>query len=237
MSTSPDAHRDDLLAAARKVGNDWVGSAYYDKAEDFISKQWKLLVWPMISAADFSQVVEIASGHGRNTALLLPLCERMVATDINVENTDFLARRFPIEVESGKLSVIRNNGIDLAGVADNSATFVYSFDAMVHFDSDVVRAYIKEAARVLKPGGTALFHYSNVTADPSAHYRKHERWRNFMSRDFFEHWAIKEKLEVVSSVLVKWNQHVVPVDDGNTDAITCFRKPITPVTITPEKKA
>ena len=83
------------VAHPDKVGNDWLGSGYYDKAEGFISNQWKNLVWPLIMKADFTDVLEIASGHGRNTALLLPLCQSFVASDINAENTDFLAHRFP----------------------------------------------------------------------------------------------------------------------------------------------
>lgn len=225
MGTEPEVQQDALLSLARKVGNDWLGSGYYDKAEGFISNQWKNLVWPLIMKADFTDVLEIASGHGRNTALLLPLCQSFVASDINAENTDFLAHRFPEELSAGRLSIVLNNGIDLAGIADASVSFIYSFDAMVHFDSDVVRAYIREAARVLKPGGTGFFHYSNVTADPSADYKRHPRWRNFMSQSLFNHWVIKEDMEVVHSVLAKWNVKVVAHDDGDTDALTYFRKP------------
>ena len=55
----------------------------------------------------------------------------------------------------------------LADIPDGEATFVYSFDAMVYFDSDVVRAYLAEFRRVLAPSGTGFCHYSNYTGNPA----------------------------------------------------------------------
>ena len=35
---------------------------------------------------------------------------------------------------------------------------------MVHFSADLVQAYLRDTARVLKPGGMALYHHSNYPA-------------------------------------------------------------------------
>ena len=43
---------------------------------------------------------------------------------------------------------------------------------MVHFDSDVVRAYLKEFRRILKPGGHGFCHHSNYTGSLVAILRK-----------------------------------------------------------------
>ena len=41
----------------------------------------------------------------------------------------------------------------------------YSWDTMVHFDKIVFRDYLREATRVLAPGGRAFLHYSNLGAE------------------------------------------------------------------------
>ncbi len=217
--------KDELAAIAQQVGNDWVKGKYYDDAEAGMEVQWERLIWPMINGADFAHVVDLAAGHGRNTAKLLPLSGRVTAIDINKTNIDFMAKRFKGTAHASKLTLTKNNGAELAGVPDTSVTLVYCFDAMVHFDSDIVRAYIAEFARVLKPGGLGFVHYSNNSSNPTGTYRDHPGWRNFMSRALFNHWVAKEGMEVVRTEFVKWNMQVVAEDDGDTDAVTLFRKP------------
>jgi ubiquinone/menaquinone biosynthesis C-methylase UbiE len=47
-------------------------------------------------------------------------------------------------------------------VDDASIDFAFSFDSLVHAESDVVSSYVSELARVLKPGGVAFIHHSNL---------------------------------------------------------------------------
>ena len=97
---------------------------------------------------------------------------------------------------------------------------MYCFDAMVHFDSDVVRAYLREFNRVLRSGGRCFSHYSNYTGNPTGSYRDHPGGRNFMSKELFEHYATKEGLRPVVSQLVTWTE-----DEGGFDALTLLEKP------------
>jgi SAM-dependent methyltransferase len=110
-------------------------------------------------------------------------------------------------------------------INDREASFVYSFDSMVHFDSDVVRAYPGEIARVLRPGGCALCHYSNYMGNPTGSYRDHPGWRNFMGIELFEHYAAKEGLGPLVSKPLRWTLrqmlHVVRA----SDALTLLQKP------------
>jgi len=207
----------DLAVLARDVGNAWKRNAYYDEAESSMDEQWEGLIWPLIQDCDFTRVVELAAGHGRNSEKLKRLAERLYLVDINRENIDFLERRF---AGATNIVFVHNDGMSLEAIPDGEATFVYSFDAMVHFDSDVVRAYLKEFRRVLRPRGRCFCHYSNYSANPTGSFRDHPGARNFMSRELFEHYAWKEGLTPVTSQLVPWNE-----DGTEIDAVTLLEKP------------
>src|SRR6266478_3648855 len=95
----PTGVEERMRGAAQQVGRDWKRSPYYDAAEQGIERQWKELVWPFLTdeqegGINYSETVELAAGHGRNSAKLLPLAGMLYLVDINVENIAFLRRRF-----------------------------------------------------------------------------------------------------------------------------------------------
>jgi ubiquinone/menaquinone biosynthesis C-methylase UbiE len=198
-----------LRELAKRVGDDWTHGPYYDEAEAVIDEQWRRTIWPLIRSADFTVTVEVAAGHGRNSEKLRHLAHRLYLVDINETNIEFLRGRF---ADARNIVYVHNDGVSLDGIPDAEATFLYCFDSMVHFDSDVVRAYLREFRRVLQPGGTGFCHYSNYTGNPTGSYRDHPGWRNFMSVQLFEHYATKEGLEPTRSQLI------------DADALTVFRR-------------
>lgn len=212
----------DITQIAAIVGNDWVEGSYYDIAEPCMDAQWDHLIWPLISSSNFSTTLELAPGHGRNTAKLLAHAQRLHAIDINQTNVDFLKRR---SAGIGNLDIVKNSGADLAGISSDSITFLYCFDAMVHFDSDVVRSYIKEFRRVMKPGARAFIHYSAYDKNPTGSYRDHPGWRNFMSPALFHHWLAKEGFAILSSHYIAGASAICDNPEG-ADAITCFELPV-----------
>jgi hypothetical protein len=117
-----------------------------------------------------------------------------------------------------RVACLVTDGVSLAGIPDGSATLVFSFDSMVHFDSDVVRAYLREFLRVLVPGGAAFCHHSNYTGRPSGDFTAAPHWRNFMSRELFAHYCAKEGLAVVESRVIDWTEPAL-------DCLTVLRKP------------
>jgi ubiquinone/menaquinone biosynthesis C-methylase UbiE len=203
MSSSNEQQR--LSQSAAFVGRHWkTASKYYDDAEKGMENRWGNFIWPFINQCDFSVCVDLGAGHGRNTRKLLEQdgCKTVYCVDINKENTDVLSKRFKDEK---RVTVITNNGFAIPELAANSITLFYTFDAMVHFDSDIVRAYLREVARVLKKGaGRAFLHHSNYNLKPGGDPHKNPGWRNFMSMDMFAHYAIKEGFVVEKQEKVDW---------------------------------
>lgn len=208
----------DVLRAAAEVGAHWRNSPYHREAEAFAAEQWAWLVEPFLAdAVDFSRTLDLAAGQGRNAARLLPRARELWLVDILAENIAACRARFGADP---RLRYHVNDGASLPCVPHAALTLVFCFDSMVHFDSDVVRAYLHEFARVLAPGGHAFLHHSNHAANPGGDYRDSPAWRNFMTRELMAHWAAKAGLEVVRQQPVDWLG-----DGGALDCLTLLRAP------------
>jgi hypothetical protein len=96
--------------------------------------------------------------------------------------------------------------VTLGAVGDGSISFVFCFDSMIHFDSDVVRAYLAEFRRVMEPGAKAFLHHSNLTRNPGGDFQRNAHARNFMSVPMFKHYAMKEGLTVLRQKVIDWGQ-------------------------------
>jgi SAM-dependent methyltransferase len=203
-----------LQQLARHVGDDWKQQPYYDEAEAHMEKQWDQTIWPFIREADFTCVLDLAAGHGRNSAKLIQHAKKIYVVDINEENIAFCKNRF---AGDPRFEFRCNDGCSLSFIPTNVLSLVYCFDAMVHFDSDVVRAYLREFARVLRPGGLGFCHHSNYTEHPGGDVHQNPGWRNFMSEKLFAHYCAKEGLRVVKSRVINWSA-------PGSDCVTLFRK-------------
>lgn len=215
QTRTPLGNENALIRAAREIGDDWKASSYYDSAERYMQDLWEGIIWPVIKDCDFSCVVDLAAGHGRNTERLKEFARKIYVVDINEENIQFCRQRF---AGDDRIAFLKNDGVKLDGIADGEATLVYCFDAMVHFDSDIVRSYLQEFGRVLKPRGHGFCHHSNYEKNPGGNFRDNPAWRNFMSQSLFRHYCAKEGLEVVRSQIIDW--------DGTPglDCVTLLRK-------------
>jgi len=189
-----------LAAAARYAGDPWTpDNPYFAVAEPVMEQLWAEQIQPFLRGSDLRCVLDLATGHGRNAAVLLRQAERLILVEIQPGNIAQCRQRFG---EDPRISYLVNSGYDLRDVPDGTVTLLYCFDAMVHFDSDVVRAYLAEARRVLAPGGRAFLHHSN-------HQEGHD-WRTaphsraFMSKALLRHYALKEGLAVVRQRVIDW---------------------------------
>ena len=113
-------------------------------------------IWPNIKNADLSRVLELAPGYGRNTARLARHAKEIHLVDVNQSCIDRCKQRFEGKTDTCKLFYCVNDGKSLNDLPSDYFTFVYSWDAMVHFDKLVIRDYIQEFHRILASKGGDL---------------------------------------------------------------------------------
>jgi SAM-dependent methyltransferase len=196
---------------------------YYPDAEPYIQKQWDGVIWPIIKDLDFTEVLELAPGHGRNTELLRRVAGSITLVDVNPNCINACRERFGEQRDGCRFRYFVTDGDSLAMVDSESLTLVYSFDSMVHFDSSVVRAYVHEVARVLRPGGSAFLHHSNYgTVAPNSDWAHNPGNRSDMTAERMREFAAEAGLDVAF-------QRLSGIADGwgleDLDAFTVLRRP------------
>ncbi len=125
-----------------------------------VAAQWFGSVLPRIQPfMPAPTILEIAPGFGRWTQYLLQYCERLIVIDLAEKCIEACKERFR---SYSHIEYYVNDGKSLAMVRDNSLDFVFSYDSLVHAESDVLEAYISQLAKKLSPDGVAFLHHSNV---------------------------------------------------------------------------
>lgn len=196
-----------------EIARDWKSTNYYDKAE---SDAWTDPFWKpgtefrrLFDKLDTASTVELACGHGRHSARLLntkrdqAAPQSLVLLDVVEENVLHCRKRFS---DVSGVSVHTISGYDFRPVPDGSVSAIFCFDAMVHFEYDAVSSYLQDASRILRHGGRALFHHSNLDKYPGSDYRNNPHWRNFMSKNLFAHAAARSGLRVLEQVTIDWDE-------------------------------
>ncbi len=168
----------------------------------------------LFNCMDITNIVELACGRGRHVPQYIDRTDSVVLVDIVEKNIEFCKNRFQ---NYSKIEYYVNSGCDLKAIEDESTIAIFSYDAMVHFESIDIYYYLKDTYRILKHGGMALFHHSNNDKDYTATFLSGECGRNYMNMSLFAHFATRAGLSVVEQVEYPWNEQV-------TDGITLLRK-------------
>jgi SAM-dependent methyltransferase len=211
-----------LEQSVHEVARYWHQDPYYDRAEqpDWLSAFWtpgnpQRPFRRMFGELNLRSTAELACGHGRHAAQIYQQVPALILVDVVPENVAHCRARFK---DATNVVCMQNDGTTFRPIPDGSLSAIYCYDAMVHFEFDVVLSYIKDTARVLESGGRALYHHSILDAYPGADHRKMPGGRNFMSQDLFMHAARRCGLTVLESVTFDW-------DAPNTDCLTLLQKP------------
>jgi ubiquinone/menaquinone biosynthesis C-methylase UbiE len=190
-------------------GYDWSAEGHEWSSEWGSSDNlWHAEIYPRIApfiANKKINILEIACGYGRMSNYLLDYSNHLTLLDINENCIDFCKNKFS---KFTNLSYIKNDGYSFEGVEDSSVEFVFSYDSSVHVDEDVIRAYIKEIKRVLKLGGIAFIHHSNLG---SYKEMSNEGYINLgfrssnVSQELVKSLSISTGLECLAQELLVWN--------------------------------
>jgi ubiquinone/menaquinone biosynthesis C-methylase UbiE len=122
--------------------------------------QWYGSILPRISTfVPADTILEIAPGYGRWTAFLKERCKHLIVVDLSERCIDRCRERFP---DCSHISYFVNDGNSLEMVSDDSVDFIFSFDSLVHAEHAVLKAYVAEVAKKLRPNGAAFLHHSNL---------------------------------------------------------------------------
>jgi ubiquinone/menaquinone biosynthesis C-methylase UbiE len=158
--------------------------------------QWYGCILPRISAfVPVNTILEVAPGHGRWTAFLKNLCERLIVVDISETCIKKCRERF---ADCPHISYFVNDGRSLEMVADNSVDFVFSFDSLVHAEDVVLKAYAGEFAKKLRPNGAAFVHHSNL-----GEYIRRIEVQSQLSK-FPKLYGLLERMGVVDNLATQW---------------------------------
>lgn len=201
----------------REDGDEW--SSPWGGAES----QWWGSLFPRLHAfVPCGNILEIAPGFGRWTQYLKDLCQHLTVVDLTQRCIDRCQERF---AGVPHITYAVNDGKSLAMVADCSVDFVFSFDSLVHAESDVLEAYLGQLAKKLKPDGVGFIHHSN-----SLRYRGYfklarrlPRGRIFLARkglltddhgralsmsaELFAHYCKEAGLQCLSQEIVNWGSN------------------------------
>lgn len=100
--------------------------------------------------------LEIGCGIGRLLEHASPFFSMLYGVDICKDLLDIAANRLSI---LSNITLVETDGLSLKGIADTSINLVYEYIVFQHIGSmQIIRNYIHEISRVLKPGGVAVLH-------------------------------------------------------------------------------
>jgi hypothetical protein len=196
---------------------------YYADAEPYMDRQWDKIIYPLIRGYDFSAVLELAPGHGRNTEKLRHLAKEIYLVDVNATCIEACKRRFGMEKNGCKFFYYVNDGNFLSAITSASISFVYSFDSMVHFDKLVVKDYLAEFKRVMLPSALGFVHHSNYgEIKPNSDWATNYGTRSDLSAKLFSEYCKEIGLKVVHQSLLGLQ---VWIGMEGLDCVSVFQKP------------
>jgi ubiquinone/menaquinone biosynthesis C-methylase UbiE len=114
--------------------------------------------------------LEIGCGVGRVGQVMAPLIKRWIGCDVSENMLKFAAQRL---ANLPNVELLPVSGTDLQPVPDASVDAVYCTVVFMHLEEWDRFAYVREAFRVLKPGGR--FHCDNANLDSD------EGWQVFLA--------------------------------------------------------
>lgn len=186
--------------------------SYYEEAEEEegvkgIKRFWgeDSPFYRLFKCLDLDDVIELGCGRGRHVNQYYNNVGHLTLVDILEKNIEICRKRFE---EYNNISYYKNDGYDLKELSDEKYSALFTYDAMVHFEMFDIYEYLKETHRVLRKGGMALFHHSNLALEPNQSFNNsyNSGARSFMDKKLFAYLSYKAGLEIVEQWVIDWSQ-------------------------------
>jgi len=100
------------------------------------------------------KAMDFGCGVGRLSQALAEYFDEVVGVDVSKE---MIKQGEALVPEGMKLSFIINEAEDLSQIADDEFDFVYTLIVLQHIHPQISHGYLKEFARIVKPGGHVFF--------------------------------------------------------------------------------
>jgi SAM-dependent methyltransferase len=154
------AERDSYL---KNIGDEW---GTLSDVESIVSEY----IDPYVTTE--SKVAEIGVGGGRIATRVAPKSKELWCFDIS---TEMIRKAKEALRNHANVRFVLMNEPGFPVEMRDEFDFVYAFDVFVHFDLHMMWKYFREIHRVLKDGGRAFLHTSNLNAPAG--------WDRFASQD------------------------------------------------------
>ena len=227
----PDKFRVAADSSVQHLGDEWTaedvsagGTTTYGLSEDTIANfdayLTENLLNPYLPSGE--EGLEIGPGGGRLTRLLLPRTKVLHLVDSSPAMFAHLRKRF---TDVPNLRYHHTDGVKLPQLQPESIDYIIAFDVFVHFEPRLVFGYLEQFTHVLKPGGTAIIHYSNVMTPLGWKQFKIDIKINPLSRTHFATLGVmcpqlmERFLQCLQMDVVSSDLGIIP-----RDAVAVFRK-------------
>ena len=183
---------------------DW--NEYYSNAEGHNEIQFQTYLEPLMRKYnfDFSRVLDFACGKGRIAELLSEYSKSLTCVDTGLEAIAYCSQRFQ---DKAHIECLVSEPEKIP-VDSDSMSFIYSWDAMVHFDYRSIDYILSEFARILRSGGYAVIHHSNArehdTFEADKNWRKNPHCRSEFNAKDMLHIATKSGFVVELQQIIDW---------------------------------
>ena len=173
---------------------------------------WWWVLYPRIrDYLNVKTILELAPGYGRIARYLKNYCEKLILVDLSPNCIEACKKKFHTDTN---IEYHVNDGYSLDMLVDNSIDFVFSFDALVHVEKDVMESYIKFLGKKLSKNGVGFIQHSNVGSfskigdyafSPRPPFAVRKQWRGrTMSAELFREYSKNSGVNVINQELLNW---------------------------------